>query len=272
MSAPLVGGGGPVAYMPPVNPRLARAERATPFHHLVLVELRKLTGTRSDRVLLVIGTIVLLSFVPLIAANAESASTFASAKRQLFVTVVALRLGHSIVHGALIKLVAGEWQHRGVQPTLLAQPSRVRYFLSQTTVVVLLWLYCATLQVASSVIAVPVLAYNSGTLNLLSYRVGWVIGVCFLGSLLTLVVALTVAMLVPNAAGALAIYYVTVPLTMLLDGLAPSMFGWIDPLVPMLSLADAAPVAGTFPPILSLLLWVGLLVFAGHRVMRRDVS
>jgi hypothetical protein len=254
------------------NDPLVRASRQTPFARLVLVELRKLTGTLSDRILLIVGPIVLLGFVPLAAASADIASSFTSAQDQIAVTLMALRLGHSVVHGALIKLVAGEWQHRGAQPTLLVQPSRNRYFLAQATVVVILWLCCATLQTASSLIFAPLVAGNAGTVNLLSYRVGWVLGVCFLGSLLSVMVALIVAMLVPNAAGALAIYYATVPLSAMLTNMAPKVLGWFDPLTPVAALAANAPIEGPVAPIVSLLLWAGLLAFAGYQVARRDVA
>jgi hypothetical protein len=252
---------------PPSSP-FARAERRTPFLALVKVELRKLTGTLSDRILLALGPVVLVLVTWLI----HSASSYGSAAAEISPTFYALRVGPVLLHAALIKLIAGEWQHRSAQPTLLAQPSRTRYFLAQATVVLLVWLCGAALQLVSTLIFLPPAVAAAGSNYLLSYRIGWVVGVCLLGSLLTILVALTVSMLVPNAAGALAIYFATVPVMLTLSGLAPNVFAWIDPSTPTAALATLAPVEGVGPVIVSLVLWGGLLGLAGYQVARRDIA
>ncbi|MFD8498608.1 hypothetical protein [Amycolatopsis sp. NPDC059657] len=263
----------PAAMAPPQPPMsFPRAMRRTPFAKLVLVEFRKLSGTLSDRILLIVGPLVLIGANVLLFLNMDNASDMASARDQITPTFYLLRIGHVIIHAALIKLIAGEWQHRAAQPTLLAQPSRGRYFLAQATVVFVLWVFCATLQTILTLTLSPVAAANSGVVYLLSYRVGWVIGVCFLGSLLTMLVALTVAMLVPNAAGALAIYFATVPAMLTISGLAPKVFAWFDPSTPAATLATLSAIDGPVPSIVSLLVWLGLLGFAGYRVSRRDLA
>jgi len=254
---------------PPMNPQ---ALSRTPFPTLVLVELRKLTGTLSDRILLAIAPIVLVGVTLLIHNAAKYASDYGSARDQIAPSFYGVRIGALLFHAALIKLIAGEWQHRSAQPTLLVQPSRTRYFLAQGTVVLLVWLVTAVLQTAASLVVAPGAIAGTGAGYLLGHRIGWLVGVCVLGSLLTLLVALAVAMLVPNAAGALAIYFVTVPVMMTISGLAPQVFVWLDPLTPTASLATLSAVQGPGPVLVALLLWAGLLGLAGYRVARRDVA
>jgi hypothetical protein len=124
---------------PSGNGSFAAASRRIPFSKLVLVELRKLTGTLSDRILLALAPVVLVGITVLSHVGSDKASSFASAADQISPTYYTVRVGHVLLHAVLIKLIAGEWQHRSAQPTLLAQPSRARYFLAQATVVLMLW-------------------------------------------------------------------------------------------------------------------------------------
>jgi hypothetical protein len=257
---------------PPGDGPFVAASRRTPFPKLVLVELRKLTGTLSDRILLALAPVVLILVTVLIHTGTDYASSYASAASQISPTFYTVRVGHLLLHAVLIKLIAGEWQHRSAQPTLLAQPSRARYFLAQATVVLVLWLLAAGLQLVTTLLVAPGAISGVGATYLLGYRPGWVIGVCVLGSLLTILVALTVAMLVPNAAGALAIYFAAVPVMLTVSGLAPQVFAWVDPSSATAALATLAPVAGPGPVIVSLVLWAGLLGLAGYRVARRDLA
>lgn len=268
---------GPVQTAPPVLPPpavgpLALASRRTGFATLVRVELRKLAGTVSDRILLALAPLALVGVTVLIHTGAEYASTYASAAGQIMPTYFTVRVGHVLLHAVLIKLIAGEWQHRSAQPTLLAQPSRARYFLAQATVVLMLWMMATTLQLVTTLLVAPAAVAGTGATYLLGHRLGWVVGVCVLGSLLTILVALTVAMLVPNAAGALAVYFVSVPVMLTVSGLAPDVFAWLDPSTPAAALATLSPVDGPGPVIVSLLLWAALLGLAGYRVARRDLA
>ncbi|TQM38968.1 hypothetical protein [Pseudonocardia cypriaca] len=260
---------------PPGSPSggpFAAASRRIPFRTLVVVELRKLTGTLSDRILLALAPVVLVGITVLIHKGTDYASTYASAEGQISPTFYTVRIGHVLLHAVLIKLIAGEWQHRSAQPTLLVQPSRARYFLAQATVVLMLWVLAAGLQLGTTLLVAPAAVTDVGATYLLGYRIGWVVGVCVLGSLLTILVALTVAMLVPNAAGALAIYFATVPVMLTISGLAPEVFAWVDPSSATAALATVAPVEGPGPVIVSLVLWAGLLGLAGYRVARRDLA
>ena len=140
---------------PPAGGPFAAASRRTAFPKLVLVELRKLTGTLSDRILLALAPIVLICVTVLIHTSSDYASTYASASGQISPTFYTVRVGHLLLHAVLIKLIAGEWQHRSAQPTLLAQPSRARYFLAQATVVLMLWLIAAALQLVTTLLVAP---------------------------------------------------------------------------------------------------------------------
>lgn len=257
---------------PSVDGSFAAASRRIPFSKLVLVELRKLTGTLSDRILLALAPVVLIGITVLSHTASDRASSFASAADQIAPTYYTVRVGHVLLHAVLIKLIAGEWQHRSAQPTLLAQPSRARYFLAQATVVLMLWLLAAAFQLVTTLLVAPGAISGVGATYLLGYRPGWVVGVCVLGSLLTILVALTVAMLVPNAAGALAIYFAAVPVMLTISGLAPEVFAWIDPSSAVATLATLSTVEGVGPVIVSLVLWAGLLGVAGYRVARRDLA
>lgn len=264
--------GPPPAAVPAPTGPATMAMRRTPFLALVRVELRKLTGTMSDRILLALGPLVIVGVTVFIHTAIDEASDYGSAAAQISPTFYVLRLGHVLIHAALIKLIAGEWQHRSAQPTLLAQPSRARYFLAQVTVVFMLWLGSAALQLITTLIVAPGAISGSGATYLLGYRIGWLVGVCLLGSLLTIIVALTVSMLIPNAAGALAVYFVTVPVMASITAMKPEVFIWLDPSAAASTLATLSPVEGSAPAIVSLLLWGGLLALAGYRVSRRDLA
>ncbi len=260
----------PPAGPPPAQqlPWQHRAERRTSFLAQVRVEFRKLAGTISDRILLFVGPLVLVGLSIWV--------TFAmgrmySAADQIHPAVWALRIAPIVWHAVLIKLIAGEWQHRSAQPTLLVQPSRARYFLAQATVVLTLWVFCAGAQIAIAFIVTPMAADPTAG-YLLDYRPGWVIGVIALGSLSAIMTALIVSMLVPNAAGALAIYIGVVPIMIILAGVAPEVFIWVDPLAPALTLATLSPIDSVAPALASAILWVGLLALSGLLVSRREVA
>ncbi|GAA5124286.1 hypothetical protein [Haloechinothrix salitolerans] len=244
------------------------AERRASFLTQVRVEFRKLAGTISDRILLIIGPVVLIGlsvWVTSIGERLESASD------QLAPAVWLLRVAAIVLHAVLIKLIAGEWQHRSAQPTLLVQPSRARYFLAQAVVVLTVWLFCAAAQIAVTFIVTP-MATEPTLGYLLDYRPGWVIGVLLLGSLSAVMTALIVSMLIPNAAGALAVYVGVVPVLTIVSGVLPEVFIWIDPLAPAMTLAGLSPVDNPAPAFTSLGLWLGLLALSGWLVSRRDLA
>ncbi|MDV6011187.1 hypothetical protein [Haloechinothrix sp. LS1_15] len=253
-----------------VPPWMQRARARTPLHTLIGVELRKLAGTISDRILLITGPLVLVGLGTV--GVFLGPVGYYTAESQIGPTVWLITFSAIVIHAAVIKLVAGEWQHRSAQPTLLQQPSRARYFLAQACVVLLVWLVAAALQVGTTLVATPIAVDQAGSGYLLGYRLGWVIGVIALGSLLTILTALIVAMLIPNAAGALALYCAVVPALLILTGSLPEYFVWIAPAAAAFELAGTSPVDHAGPVITSLTLWATLLVLAIWRVSRRDLA
>jgi len=170
----------------------------------------------------------------------------------------------------VIKLVAGEWQYKSVQPTLLVQPSRMRYFLAQGTVLAGVWLLCSLF----TFILFPLLIKTAATgLNhnyLLGMRPGWVLGVTLLATALVLLTALIVSLLVPNTGGALTVFFIVVPLLALARLSLPEVFGLIYPLEPAWHLAGLG--TGWPATISSSLLWLVLLAIALFRLQRRDAG
>lgn len=249
-------------------PWMADALTRIRFRTLVRVELRKLVGTLSDRILLVIGPIALIGVTFLILrATGFDPTAFG----QIETTTTTLRMAAVIVHVILIKLIAGEWQYRSVQSTLLVQPSRARYMLAQATVALFAWLFCAVVQICLTFLVVPGAVVNYDNVYLLGYRPGWVIVTCLLGAFLMVLAAFTVALLLPNAAGALAVYLV-LALGLVLAGQLTPFVGWIDPSEPMLALAGTGRASGVTPVLVSLMLWIALLAAGVIRNWRRDAA
>ena len=106
----------------------SRAQRRCPLRTVVRVEAEKLLGTRSDRVLLALSPFLAVGLIVLFTAPVDNV---VSGFRQLTPGLVGIPLGQALAVAAVIKLVAGDWHRRSVQPVLLAQPSRRRYLAAQ---------------------------------------------------------------------------------------------------------------------------------------------
>ncbi|ANZ36961.1 hypothetical protein BBK82_13645 [Lentzea guizhouensis] len=252
---------------PAAGPWAARAARRSPFWRLVAVEARKLVGTRSDKLVLAFSPIFLVGLMMLFTLPQ---SNLASAGKQIGPLLIVVQLGLLLVFSTVIKLVAGEWQYKSVQPTLLVQPSRMRYFLAQGTVLAGVWLLCS----AFTFILFPLLIKTAATgLNhnyLLGMRPRWVLGVTLLATALVLLTALIVSLLVPNTGGALTVFFIVVPLLALARFSLPEVFGLIYPLEPAWHLAGLG--TGWLATISSSLLWLVLLAIALFRLQRRDAG
>ena len=247
---------------------MASAARPIPFRRLVRVEFGKLGDTLSGRVLLITGPLLLVFLNLVVILGTPQGGSLAN---QIGVTVVLIQFGQMGIHAAVIKSVAGEWLYRGVQPTLLLQPSRSRYFLAQTAVAGLLWLGCSILQLACTLILTPIAAANNEMPYLLGDRLGWVCAVCLFGSLLVMSVAVTASMLLLNPAGALAMYFVAVPMMAILASVVPAL-SWVNPFTAASELATMSDYLVPYPGIVSLLLWTALLSAARRRVVTHDVA
>jgi hypothetical protein len=244
------------------------AGRPIPFTALVRVELRRLTDTSSSRLLLLTGPllIVLLNLLTLVTQQTDTL------RSQIGPTVVSIEFGQMIVHATLIKTITGEWLYRGIQSTMLIQPSRNRYFLAQATTAGLLWLGCSALQLAATLLLSPLAAARSGVPYLLGDRIGWVIQICTLGSLLGMLAALALSLLLPNPAAALGAYFLAVPVLAVLASLVPRLFAWTNPFTPVSELATLDTFAAPAPAASAIAFWIALLTAGWYRVKTADID
>ncbi|MEJ3655948.1 hypothetical protein WEH80_23555 [Actinomycetes bacterium KLBMP 9759] len=246
-----------------------RASKRAGFGTLVAVEFKKLAGTLSDKILLVTGPLFAILITLLVLSSQSNLTTVTN---QISPLAYLARIADVILHVTVIKLVAGEWQHRSVQPTLLMQPSRQRYALAQAVVVFTIWLGAALLEIA---LFFPLIANRAAAINhgyLLDQRVGWVIAVALLGTGLTMAVALVTAMLLPNAAASITVYVLVVLGMMILVASLPDFMSYIDPVQPMMALAGTAEVTNTASVITSSVMLVGLLGLGMWNISRREAG
>lgn len=245
----------------------ARAAHAAPFWRLAAVELRKLVGTRSDKLVLTFSPIFLVGLMMLFTLPQTNLS---SAGKQIGPLLMVVQLGLLLVFSTVIKLVAGEWQYKSVQPTLLVQPSRMRYFLAQGTVLAGVWLVCSLFTFIVFPILIKTAANGNHHNYLLGMRPGWVLGVTMLATALVLLTALIVSLLVPNTGGSLTVFFVVVPMLAVARLSLPEVFGLIYPLEPAWHLAGLG--AGWAQTISASVLWLTLLGVSVFRLQRRDAG
>ncbi|MET9227519.1 hypothetical protein [Lentzea sp. NPDC003310] len=252
---------------PAAGPWAARAAQRSPFWRLVAVELRKLVGTRSDKIVLAFAPVFLVGLMVLFTLPQTK---LPSAGDQIGPLLLVVQLGLLLVFATVIKLVAGEWQYKSVQPTLLVQPSRMRYFLAQGTVLLVVWLVCTLISFALFPALMKIAADGIHHNYLLGLRLGWVLGVTMLATALVLLTALVVSLLVPNTGGALTVFFVVVPILMVARLSLPEVFGLIYPLEAAWHLAGLG--TGWAQTICSLVVWLALLGISLVRLQRRDAG
>ncbi|MGO1051029.1 hypothetical protein [Crossiella sp. CA198] len=260
---PVQGHSGPLS----TGPWAERAAKPASFPRLVLVEFRKLVGTRSDKIVLAFAPLFLIGVLCLIILPQFY---LRSASDQILPNLLGVQLGQLLLFVAVIKLVAGEWQYKSVQPTLLVQPSRLRYMLAQVSVLAGVWL-AGTLV---TFIAGPLLVKTRTAMNVQSYwlgmRPGWTLGVIGLATALVLLSAMVIATLIPNTAAAVTVFFVAVPLLTFARAGLPEIIGLIYPLEAAYAMAGLG--AGIAQTIISVIVWLGLLVLGGLVVSRRDAG
>jgi hypothetical protein len=250
-------------------PWVTMALRRPSFIRLVSAEFRKFTGTLSDRILVVGGPALMISFMWLICTQNVFYGTWEAQIQPLATSLVYAPL---VASSSLIKLLSGEWQYRSAQPTLLVQPSRLRYMAAQSTVAFGLWILYALIALLLYSLLAPPAIENRDVQSLLGLRPGTVIATAVVGALVAVAWALIIGLLLPNAAGALAIYLVSVVVLTSLAGLVPNVAAWVSPFRIPLAVAAAD---GTLPPASSYTaaaLLVGLAVLAVLRYRGREAA
>ncbi|RDI19234.1 hypothetical protein [Lentzea flaviverrucosa] len=249
------------------GPWAARAARSSSFWRLVAVEARKLVGTRSDKIVMACAPVFLLGLMALFTLLQTN---LASAGRQLQPMLMVIQLGLLLVFATVIKLVAGEWQYKSVQPTLLVQPSRLRYLLAQGTVLAGVWLACSLFTFVLYPLMIKSAAQGINHNYLLGSRPGWVLGVTMLATAQVLLTALIVSLLIPNTGGSLTVFFVVVPLLAVARLALPEVFGLIYPLEAAWHMAGDG--AGWPQTISSLVVWLTLLAISLVVLSRRDAG
>lgn len=259
---PAPGQSGPVA----TGPWAERASRRSGFFSLVLVEFRKLFGTLSDKMVLAFAPVFLTGVMCLIILPQYY---LRSAADQILPMLLGVQLGQLLLFVAVIKLIAGEWQYKSVQPTLLVQPSRLRYMLAQATVLAGVWLVATLI---TFIIGPLLMRYRTGE-NIQTYhlgiRPGWTLGVIMLATGLVLLSAMVIGSLIPNTAAAITVFFVSVPLLTFARAGLPDIIGVIYPLEAAYAMAG---IGGTVQAIVSVIVWLGLLALSTLIVSRRDAG
>ncbi|WP_255638568.1 hypothetical protein [Amycolatopsis sp. DSM 110486] len=242
------------------------AKRAS-FGAVVGVELRKFAATPADKILLIAGPIAVVLLSILFMVDPFNPVTM---RKQLGTVVTTIRLAAILVDVALVKLIASEWHYRSAQPTLLAQPSRLRYVLAQGAIAAGAWVLVAGLHILMT------FTYFAGVLddhdaeNLLTIRVGTTIGVCLLGSFLMTLLAVSIAWLIPNTAGAIAAYCLISILFVIVQA-NQDFAGWVDPVEPARQLGGLS-THGPIALATSLVLWLGVTALGVTRAARREAA
>ncbi|WP_037364177.1 hypothetical protein [Amycolatopsis orientalis] len=245
----------------------APAQRRASFGTLVGVELRKMTATAADKILVISAPVLLVTLSLLFLQGGTHDYTL---DNQLLPVFITLRLGPVLMNVVLVKLIAAEWHYRSAQPTLLAQPSRLRYVLAQATIAFGVWLIASGLNLLMTFTYYRSRYDAYDTQFLLGVRPGAMAGTILLGGFCLTLFAVTVGWLIPNTAGAITAY---VLLSLLLVFLQSSVdyAGWFDPAEPARQLAGIAkhgPVALTT----SLVGWIGLAGVAIWRAGTREAA
>lgn len=252
------------------DPWYVRAERDRGFPALVGVELRKLTGTRSDKVLVGLAPLLIIGITALFVLLTED---LPSATDQIGPLVFGMGFSQILVLAAVIKLVSGEWHYRSVQSSLLVQPSRLRHLAAQGCVGLLVTLGAVVVQISSYLVAIDVAIDAANVDDLVTQRVGWVIGVALVGSLLLMLTALVLGLLIPNPTGVLiALFLATVVFALVRATPVAEYFSWIDPYAGALIYSGVLREVSVFPAVTSLLVWCGLLVVGVRVVISREAA
>ncbi|WP_137813741.1 hypothetical protein [Gandjariella thermophila] len=253
----------------PQPPWLAMALRRPRFARLVGAEFRKFAATISDRILLVVGPVAMIAFGSLACTQNVFEGTW---QAQILPLATILVYGPLVTNCSLVKLVSGEWQYRSAQPTLLVQPSRLRYMAAQSVVALALWIVHALIALVLYSLLAPPSIENRDVQSLLGLRPGAVVATAVVGALVAVAWALIIGLLLPNAAAALTTYLVSVVAFTTLSGLAPNVAAWFSPFRIPLAVAaadDALPPASTY---IAAALLVGLALVAVLRYRKREAA
>ena len=218
----------------PLSPTLdvSRTERV-PFRRLVLVEWRKMTDTRSGFWLLLVTGLLLVAAVALtlLVVALEDVPVMAQGLAQVMSIPVSLLLP---VFPILI--VTSEWAQRSALVTFALEPHRLRVVLAKLVAVTALAAVTIAVAVMLGAVANVACAAVNGldaTWDLSVADLLWLL----VGQLLYFFMAFGLGMLLLNAPGAIALFYVdALLLPFMVWGALYQFFDWGRTLVPMVDL------------------------------------
>lgn len=245
----------------------APAQRRASFGTVVGVELRKMTATVADKILVIAAPILLVALSLLFLQGGLRDYTL---DKQLLPVFLTIRLGAVLMNVVLVKLIAAEWHYRSAQPTLLAQPSRLRYVLAQATIAIGVWLVTSGLNLLMTFTYYRSQLDSYDTQFLLDARPGAMVATILLGGFCMTLLAVTIGWLIPNTAGSITAYVLLSLLFVFLQS-GIDYAGWVDPAEPARQLAGIAK-HGPVALATSLVVWIGLAGVAIWRAGTREAA
>ncbi|ATY15734.1 hypothetical protein CU254_39110 [Amycolatopsis sp. AA4] len=245
----------------------APAQRRASFGTVVGVELRKMTATVADKILVLSAPLLLVMLSLLFLQGGLRDYTL---DKQLLPVFLTIRLGAVLMNVVLVKLIAAEWHYRSAQPTLLAQPSRLRYVLAQATIAFGVWLVTSGLNLLMTFTYYRSRLDAYDTQFLLEARPGAMVATILLGGFCMTLFAVTIGWLIPNTAGAITAYVLLSLLFVFLQS-GIDYAGWVDPAEPARQLAGIAK-HGPVALATSLAVWIGLAGVAIWRAGTREAA
>ena len=242
--------------------------RRTNFVQLVIVELLKLAGTMSDRMLLALSPLMM----GLVAWGASATGGFHSGTfaGQVFPMTFTGLFGPLLVYVTIIKSVAGEWHYRSVQYTLILQPSRWRYSLAQLAAIAFLWVVLSVITFAISWPIAMSTANGVPTANLLLERPLVAVSALVLATAAGLLFSFTVGVWLRNPTLAITAYLLS-QIGLLVSYALPNPYaGFFDPYQVVAFVQESNHEI--IPTVGSMILWSGVLTCGFLVVTGRDAN
>jgi hypothetical protein len=248
----------------------------TPFHRLVLVELRKTYDTRAGFWLLaVIGLIVLATEVIALVVTTVQNEAIAFGD---FIGAAAFMTSFLLpVLG--IMLITSEWSQRTAMVTFALEPNRPRVIGAKALVGVVLTLLTVVVSIAIGFVCTVLYRLIEGHAD---WTFGWADFAAFLVTQnLAMLGGFALAALLLNTPAAIVVFFVYKWVLPGLFALGSALMGWFETLAPWIDFQAAQTAIWDWSSsaedwaqlVVSGLLWLGVpLVWGVWRVLRAEVK
>ena len=255
------------------------ATPSTPFHRLVLVELRKSYDTRAGFWLLfTIGLLVTLTeVITLIAVNVQDTlMDFTAFTGSVFFVclVLAPMLG--------IMLVTTEWSQRTAMVTFALEPVRLRILLAKLTTTVLLGLATVVLMFAVATACTAICTVLQPDLTVWDVEWQFLLVGAPLSLTVTMLFGFALACLFLNTPASIVVFLIvwlaSLPILAVIAGLIPpfeDVVPWLAVQLNVLELSDGFPDSGSEwgQLVVSTLVWIVAPLLAGSwRILNAEVK